>query len=126
MEKNPESATRRRIEEGRALFNARRYFEAHEVWEEAWLVEEGPTRRVLQGLIQIAAGLLKAESGAPRPCASLLGAGLEKLSAGAGDPALDAFAAAVEVSLEEARRWERGEAAGLSSHPVLAQLTGVK
>jgi len=122
----PGATTRRRIEEGRALFNARRYFEAHEAWEQAWLVEEGPTRRVLQGLIQIAAGFHKAGSGAPKPCVRLLAAGLEKLSAGLGDPALDAFAAAVGLCLEEARRWERGEAAGVSSHPVLEALTGVK
>ena len=32
------------IERGRALFNDRRFFQAHEAWEEAWLHEEGELR----------------------------------------------------------------------------------
>ena len=33
--------TAERLERGRLLFNEGRYFEAHEAWEEAWLVEGG-------------------------------------------------------------------------------------
>src|SRR5689334_23240838 len=51
------------LEEGRTLFNEGRFFEAHERWEEAWLVETGPSKLRLQGLIQIAAGFLKARQG---------------------------------------------------------------
>jgi predicted metal-dependent hydrolase len=51
------------LEEGRALFNAGRFFEAHERWEEAWLVETGAARLLLQGLIQVAAGFLKTGAG---------------------------------------------------------------
>jgi hypothetical protein len=120
MPEQPDKKTFTRIEEGRLLFNARRYFEAHEVWEEAWLVEKGPARRMLQGLIQIAAGLLKASLGAPRPCVLLLEAGLEKLSAAAAaDPVLGAFADSVRSRLAQARRWERGEVAGLTELPDL-------
>lgn len=78
-----EPRTAHAIERGRALFDARRYFEAHEVWEEAWLVETGPTRRMLQGLIQIAAALLKAgRSEHPGGCLQLLDAGMDKLGGG--------------------------------------------
>lgn len=48
---------------GAALFDAGRYFEAHEVWEGPWLREPDPqVRRFLQALIQLAAGLHKLRS----------------------------------------------------------------
>ncbi|HWZ86660.1 MAG TPA: DUF309 domain-containing protein [Thermoanaerobaculia bacterium] len=126
MENRPESATRRQFEEGRELFNQRRFFEAHEAWERAWLVEQGPARRLLQGLIQIAAGFHKAGSGVAGGCVRLLEAGLDKLSAEAPDPALDAFSGAVRASLAEARRWERGEVSGITEFPGLLPLAGVR
>ncbi|MBI4469046.1 MAG: DUF309 domain-containing protein [Acidobacteria bacterium] len=42
---------------GIALFNDGDYFEAHEAWEELWLVSTGEEKRFLQGLIQCAAAL---------------------------------------------------------------------
>ena len=48
---------------GIVLFNRGDFFEAHEVWEDVWLETVGHERLLLQGLIQIAAGYLKAESG---------------------------------------------------------------
>lgn len=45
---------------GARLFDKGAYFDAHEVWEERWRVEtDGRSRRLLQGLIQLAAGLHK-------------------------------------------------------------------
>ena len=44
-----------RLAEGAKLFNARAYFEAHEVWESLWHEVEGEERELLQGLIQLAA-----------------------------------------------------------------------
>ncbi len=67
------------LEEGIALFNHREFFEAHEVWEDRWNEEAGDARRFLQGLIQIAAGLLKIQTGTPTGAMKLLGAGSEKL-----------------------------------------------
>ncbi len=107
------------FERGRTLFNAGRFFEAHEAWEELWREERGDARRRLQGLIQIAAALHKARAGAAGPCARLLAAGLDKLGPLGERGDLAAFGESVERSLAEARRWERGEAAGLSSMPVL-------
>ncbi|MCA1581841.1 MAG: DUF309 domain-containing protein [Acidobacteria bacterium] len=76
-------ASRVSLSRGRALFNDGLFFEAHEVWEEAWLVETGARRRVLQGLIQIAAALLKAgRAEHPRGSLRLLDAGIEKLENG--------------------------------------------
>jgi hypothetical protein len=48
--------TRRVIRKGVELFSAGRFWEAHEAWEAAWLVEDGDVRKMLQGLIQVAAG----------------------------------------------------------------------
>ncbi len=105
------------LERGREHFNSGRYFEAHEVWEEAWLAEKGETRRFLQGLIQIAAGFHKGlRQGQPGGCVRLLEAGLSKIAAPA--PAafeIEGFTRSVTASLEAARRWERGELQGLES-----------
>jgi predicted metal-dependent hydrolase len=64
---------------GIALFNAREYFEAHEVWEELWLVEPEPEKTFLQGLIQVAAACHHNSRGNASGTQSLLAAGLAKL-----------------------------------------------
>jgi hypothetical protein len=126
MVSGQESTSKSRVEEGRALFNARRFFEAHEVWEKVWRAERGQARLGLQGLIQIAAGFHKGGKGAAGPCARLLEAGLEKLSAAGLAAALPDFSEAVRANLAQARRWERGEAAGPGDFPSLPPLGGVE
>src|SRR5947209_14575031 len=42
---------------GVLFFNARDFFEAHEVWEDLWAESCGDERRFYQGLIQAAVGL---------------------------------------------------------------------
>lgn len=42
---------------GIRLFNQGDFFEAHEAWEELWLISTGEVKRFLQGLIQCAAAL---------------------------------------------------------------------
>jgi predicted metal-dependent hydrolase len=44
---------------GTACFNRGQFFEAHEEWEERWLIETGDRKRFMHGLIQIAAGFVK-------------------------------------------------------------------
>ncbi len=39
---------------GILLFNAREFYDAHEVWEDVWREAEGLEKRFLQGLIQSA------------------------------------------------------------------------
>jgi uncharacterized protein len=39
------------------LFNAREFYDAHEVWEDVWRESEGMEKRFLQGLIQAAVAL---------------------------------------------------------------------
>jgi uncharacterized protein len=43
--------------QGIKFFNTKRYFEAHEVWEEIWLRSSGDTKLFYQMLIQAAVGL---------------------------------------------------------------------
>lgn len=111
-----------RLEEGRVLFNAGRFFEAHEKWEEAWLAETGPSRLLLQGLIQIAAGFLKAASGNVRAAVHLLDAGLGRLAATGTPPELVDFADDVRRRTESLR--EPGS--GVASWPLLPPLPSVK
>ena len=67
------------FERGVALFNARKFFQAHEVWEELWLAEPEPEKTFLQGLIQLAAAWHHYRRGNSRGAKSLLAAGIAKL-----------------------------------------------
>ena len=71
------------VRPGALLFDAGRFFEAHEAWEAHWLLEKEESRRLLlQGLIQVAAALHKLiDKQAPEPAASLFAKGLAKLDA---------------------------------------------
>jgi len=59
------------LDQGIDLFNRRYFFEAHDVWEEAWKNETGEPRRFLQGLIQVAAGFHHRETGNLKGAAAL-------------------------------------------------------
>ena len=63
------------------LYNFAYYWEAHEVWEGLWKTTEkgGDAHRFLQGLIQMAAALIKREQKTVRGMRSLARAGLGKL-----------------------------------------------
>jgi predicted metal-dependent hydrolase len=102
---------------GQVLYNERRFWDAHDAWEEAWLVESGEVRRMLQGLIQVTAGYHNAFVRCrPGGVVKQLAAGLEKLETipdELGGLSLEVFRRAVAGTLEEARRWHRGESDGL-------------
>jgi predicted metal-dependent hydrolase len=83
---------RLRLERGRAAFNRGQYFQAHEIWEDAWRELDGLERILVQGLIQIAAGLHHLQQDRPRPAAGLLRKGLDKVSQGT-------FAAPVDLQV---------------------------
>ena len=69
-----------KFERGVAEFNARRFFEAHEVWEELWLAAAEPEKTFLQGLIQLAAAFHHQARGNARGAQSLLATGIAKLA----------------------------------------------
>jgi predicted metal-dependent hydrolase len=66
---------------GLDLFDQRYVWEAHEVWEGRWRQEprDSSAHQGLQGLIQVAAALLKAHCGQPAPARALAERGLARL-----------------------------------------------
>jgi uncharacterized protein len=68
------------FQRGVRQFNARAFFEAHETWEEIWLLTPEPEKTFLQGIIQVAAGFHHYCRGNRAGAQSLLGYGLVKLS----------------------------------------------
>jgi predicted metal-dependent hydrolase len=52
--------------EGIELFNAGRFFECHEVWEEVWKRATSAEKLFFQGMIQAAVAILHAQRGNPR------------------------------------------------------------
>src|SRR5262249_10285682 len=60
-------------------FNAGHFFAAHEIWEAVWDETVGPEKLLLQGLVQVAAGYAKVETGVRGGALKLLTQGLERL-----------------------------------------------
>lgn len=69
------------LHQGQSLFNEGKFFEAHEIWEETWADTEGDERHLLQGLIQVAAGFYKLQTGMPTGTYKLLEKGAGHLRA---------------------------------------------
>ena len=93
----PPGSFHRGIEE----FNERRFFEAHEVWEELWLASAEPDKTFLQGIIQIAAAFHHHLRDNNRGACSLLQAGLHRVTP---FPA-DHFGIDLELLRSEAAAW---------------------
>lgn len=68
------------VREGIELFNARRFFEAHEVIEHEWHAEKASIRRLYQGILQIGVGFYHALNGNHKGAVLLLTDGLNKTS----------------------------------------------
>lgn len=107
------AATGAALDEGVRHFDDGRFFDAHEVWENAWRDERGEVRLLLQGLIQIAAAFHKGlvQQRAPG-MVRLLGAGLAKLDAVGGPARLGLADVRAELRgwREVAARWAAGAA----------------
>jgi uncharacterized protein len=67
------------FQHGVALFNHKKFFEAHEAWEEIWLHAKLPEKTFLQGLIQVTAAFHHHSRGNLHGMESLLRRGLAKL-----------------------------------------------
>jgi uncharacterized protein len=92
-----------KFERGLRHFNAREFFEAHEVWEEVWLVEDEPEKTFLQGIIQIAAAFHHYRRGNTDGAELLLANGIVKITR---FPA-DHRGLAIFDLREEAKLWAR-------------------
>ena len=71
--------TEEKFRKGLEQFNAARFFEAHETWEEIWLAAPQPEKTFLQGVIQAAAAFHHYTRGNRPGAQSLLAEGLQKL-----------------------------------------------
>ena|ERR1700687_409946 len=68
------------FQRGATLFNAREYFDAHEVWEDVWRAAPVEEKKFLQGLIQVAVALHHQSHGNLEGARSLLNRALRNLS----------------------------------------------
>lgn len=91
------------VREGIEHFNARRYFEAHEAWEEVWRSTTPEPRELWRGLIQVAVGLYHHHTRGNRgPARRVLARGLRRLEAfPQGTEGLD-----LDALRAEARLWD--------------------
>src|SRR5260221_7858752 len=77
-------ATSEGYQRGIRLFNAREFYDAHEVWEDVWRESHGIEKKFLQGLIQAAVALHHQSTGNVVGACSLVGRARRNL---AGCPA---------------------------------------
>lgn len=97
------------FEHGVALFNARDFFQAHEVWEDVWRITSLPDKQKLQGMIQIAVAMHHYSTGNREGAKSVIARALQNL---AGSD--DAFRGVNLVRLREdiervLRKWKSNE-----------------
>lgn len=98
------------IERGVELFNAERFWHAHEAWEEIWLSAAGEEKQFLQGLIQLAAAYHHVQRGtSPRGAVRLFDAAMRRL--GSMPPLHDGIDRAETIVTAERHREQiaRGE-----------------
>jgi uncharacterized protein len=90
-------------------FNAGEFFAAHEIWEALWLESVGPEKQLLQGLVQVAAGYAKVESGMRSGALKLLSRGVARIRSCqplASGLHWAAFAAAIDADVQRLRAAE--------------------
>jgi predicted metal-dependent hydrolase len=115
-------AFQKSLRKGVALFNDRRFWHAHEAWEEIWLTAESDTKEFLQGLIQLSAAYHHLERGTLRGAVRLFDAAIERLSTAEDTRCGIALAGLLERALRH-REWSRRaleQAGGIT--PVDARL----
>jgi hypothetical protein len=113
---------KKKFEEGLAHFNAKKFFEAHEFWEEIWLVETEPEKTFLQGLIQVTAAFHHRHRGNPEGTELLLAAGIVKLSRFPQDHRGMSIGALRETAKQWARALGKGEDLGDDALPKLQRV----
>lgn len=92
------------------LFNAGKFWEAHEAWEELWLAAESDVVQFLQGLIQLAAAYHHVQRGTLSGAVRLFDAALGRLA-----PFPQEFCgidrAGAEHSAQQHRQWAAAQVA---------------
>lgn len=78
-EEEPASTPEEALARGIEHFNAGRFFQAHEAWEEGWHPSPEPERDFWQGLTQLAVGLTHRQRGNAHGAVTLLRRGARRL-----------------------------------------------
>jgi predicted metal-dependent hydrolase len=109
---------------GVELFNAGRFWEAHEAWEELWLKESGDEKQFLQGLIQLAAAYHHVQRGTFPGAVRLFEAALRRLAPFAPDHDGVDRENAVRSAERHRSCVQRAETIDASEYPKLRLVTG--
>jgi len=72
------------ISQGRSYFNDERFWECHEVLEGVWKSIDGDEKKLVNGLILVAAGLVHYQKDEDEICISIFNRALEKLQYSSG------------------------------------------
>ena len=91
------------LKEGIELFNDKKFFEAHEIWEEKWIDTVADERHLLQGLIQVAAGFYKLQVGMPQGTFKLL----EKAAGHLREVPTNYYGVDLESLLKSVDQWQQ-------------------
>ena len=104
---------------GVELFNAARFFEAHEAWEEVWRSTTPQPKGLLQGLIQIAVGMVHhLDRRRPEVARRVLAKGRRRIEP--WSPA--ALGLDLDDLLASVRRWDRWLAENVGDSPPLPRV----
>ncbi len=76
---SPPLSKAKAIREGVQLFNEERFWESHEILEQAWQVSKGPEKDSIQGLILTAAAFVHHQKNEPDICLSILKRARQKI-----------------------------------------------
>ena len=72
------------VSQGRSYFNDERFWECHEVLEGVWKSIDGDEKKLVNGLILVAAGLVHYQKDEDETCISIFNRALEKLQYSSG------------------------------------------
>ena len=72
------------VSQGRSYFNDERFWECHEVLEGVWKSIDGDEKKLVNGLILVAAGLVHYQKDEDETCISIFNRALEKLQHSSG------------------------------------------
>jgi len=72
------------VSQGRSYFNDERFWECHEVLEGVWKSIDGDEKKMVNGLILVAAGLVHYQKDEDETCISIFNRALEKLQNSSG------------------------------------------
>lgn len=112
-ERQPEGVERtpaQSLDEGQQLLRDGKPFHAHEVFEDAWKLAEGPERAVWKGMAQLAVGVTHAARGNRKGGVSLLRRGAEAIEVFADD-------APHGIDIAGVTRWAHAAIAELEAGP---------